>query len=80
MLKASEAWVLTRKHDKYVEQLSMIEQEILKEAERGGSSTWWYCENMDDYEQVVLVERLKEFGYVASTGKDTIYISWLNAR
>ena len=51
MLKATEAWAITKRSDKYTEQLSMIEQEIQKEAERGGSSTWWYCENITDYER-----------------------------
>lgn len=34
MLKVTEAWAITKKSDKYTEQLSMIEQEIQKEAER----------------------------------------------
>lgn len=76
MLKASEAWAITKKSDKYTEQLSMIEQEIRKEAERGGSSTWWYCENMTDYERKILAKRLEEFGYIVTIGYRVIHINW----
>ena len=76
MLKAFEAWALTMKHDKYVEQLDMIEQEIRKEAEHGESSTWWYCENMTNYERKILAKRLEEFGYAISVGDGVIYINW----
>ena len=79
MLKAAEAWAITKKSDKYTEQLSMIEREIQKEAERGGSSTWWYCENMTDYERKILTKRLEEFGYVATTSDSVIHINWRNA-
>lgn len=78
MLKASEAWAITRESDKYTEQLSMIEQEIRKEAERGESSTWWYCENMTIYERKILAKRLEEFGYATSAGDGVIYINWRN--
>ena len=78
MLKASEAWAITKKSDKYTEQLSMIEQQIQKEAERGESSTFWYCEDMADYEQKILAKRLEEFGYTTSAGGSVIYISWRN--
>ena len=79
MLKASEAWAITKKSDKYTEQLSMIEREIQKEAERGESSTWWHCENMTDYERETLVKRLEEFGYATTAGDSMIYINWRNA-
>lgn len=51
MIKATEAWELTKKYDKYAEQLAQIETLIRDEAEHGGSYTWWYCENMTDYER-----------------------------
>lgn len=79
MLKASEAWAITKKSDKYTAQLGMIEQEIQKEAERGESSTWWYCENMTDYERKILAKRLEEFGYTTSASDSVIYINWRNA-
>lgn len=78
MLKASEAWAITKESDKYTEQLSMIEREIRKEAKRGESSTWWYCENMTDYERKILTKRLEEFGYATSAGDGVIYINWRN--
>ena len=78
MLKASEAWAITKKSDKYTQQLSMIEQEIQKEAERGGSSIWWYCENMTDYDRKILTKRLEEFGYAIRGGDSVIYINWRN--
>ena len=80
MLKASEAWALTKKYDKYAEQLTEIEEVIKQEAERGGNATWWYCENMTAYERIKLAERLKEFGYITRAGEDTIYINWRNAK
>lgn len=76
MLKATEAWTITKKYDKYAEQLAQIEVLIRDEAERGGACTWWYCENMTDFERRNLVERLKEFGYKATAGEETIYINW----
>lgn len=76
MLKASEAWALTKKYDKYAEQLEMIEQEIKKAAEQGESVTWWHCENMIFYEREELVKRLNEFGYVVHDGGNVIYINW----
>lgn len=79
MLKASEAWAITKKSDKYAEQLSMIEQEVRKEAERGGISIWWNCENLAYYELKILTKRLEEFGYVTSMEGDVIYINWRNA-
>ena len=79
MLKATEAWAITKKCDKYAEQLAQIEVVIRDEAERGGACTWWYCENMTDFERRNLVERLKEFGYKATAGEETIYINWRNA-
>lgn len=79
MLKANEAWTITKKHDKYAEQLAQIEALIRDEAERGGACTWWHCENMTDYERRNLVERLKEFRYKATAGEETIYINWRNA-
>lgn len=51
IIKATEAWALTKKYDKYAEQLAQIEVLIQNEAEHGGSYTWWYCENMGKYEQ-----------------------------
>ena len=78
MLKASEAWAITKKSDKYTEQLAQIEALIRDEAERGGSSTWWYCENMTGYERKILAKRLEEFGYIVTVGKDAIYINWRN--
>jgi dTDP-4-amino-4,6-dideoxygalactose transaminase len=80
MLKASEAWALTKKYDKYAEQLTEIEEVIKQEAERGESCTWWYCENMTAHERNKLAERLKEFGYVTHAGGGTIYINWRNAK
>ena len=80
MIKATEAWALTKKYDKYAEQLAQIEVLIQNEAERGGSCTWWYCENMGKYEQKKLAERLEEFGYVITAGDNVIYINWTNAK
>lgn len=80
MLKASEAWIITKEHDKYTAQLSMIEQEIQKAAKRGESSTWWCCENMTDYERKILAKRLEEFGYTTSVGDNVIYINWRDVR
>lgn len=80
MLKASEAWAITKKNDKYAEQLAQIEVAIREEAERGGSVTWWYCENMTACERENLVKRLEGFGYTATPGRDTIYIHWNNAK
>ena len=82
MLNASEALAITKKHDKYAEQMGMIEQEIQNAAKRGESYTWWHCENMNDYEQKILVKRLEEFGYFISVrvNDDIIYISWSEAR
>lgn len=79
MLKATEAWTITKKYDKYAEQLAQIEVLIRDEAERGDYCTWWHCENMTDFERINLVERLKEFGYVATAGGGVIYINWRNA-
>lgn len=79
MLKATEAWTITKKYDKYAEQLAQIEVLVRNEAERGGACAWWYCENMTDYERRILVERLEEFGYRATAGRDVIYINWRNA-
>lgn len=79
MLKASEAWTITKKYDKYAEQLAQIEVLIRDEAERGGSVTWWYCENMTDYERKILAERLGEFGHITDVGDGVIYINWRNA-
>ena len=76
MLKANEAWTITKKYDKYAEQLAQIEGVIREEAERGGCVTWWYCENMTNYERKNLAKRLEDFGYVTSAGKDVIYINW----
>ena len=80
MLKATEAWTITKKSDKYAEQLAQIEVLIRDEAERGGACTWWYCENMTDYERIVLAKRLEEFGYVVTAGDSAIYINWRNAK
>lgn len=80
MIKATEAWELTKKHDKYAEQLAQIEVLIQNEAEHGGSYTWWYCENMGKYEQKKLAERLEEFGYTITIGDNVIYINWTNAK
>ena len=79
MLKATEAWTITKKHDKYAEQLAQIEVLIRDEAERGGAFTWWYCENMTNYERKILVKRLEEFGYDITIGDGVIYINWRNA-
>lgn len=79
MLKATEAWAITKKCDKYAEQLAQIEVVIRDEAERGGACTWWYCENMTDYERKILVKRLEEFGYVATASDCVIHINWRNA-
>ena len=79
MLKATEAWTITKKYDKYAEQLAQIEVLIRDEAERGGSATWWYCENMTDYERKKLAERLGEFGYITDIGDRVIHINWRNA-
>ena len=80
MLKASEALAIAKKHDKYAEQLAQIDALIRDEAERGGAWTMWYCENMNDYEQKILVKRLEEFGYFISVSDDIIYISWREVR
>ena len=80
MLKASEAWAITKKNDRYAEKLAEIEVVIREEAERGGSVTWWCCENMTAYERENLVKRLEELGYTATPGRDTIYIHWNNAK
>ena len=79
MLKASEAWTITKKHDNYAEQLAQIEVLVRDEAEHGGACTWWYCENMTDYERKILTERLEEFGYITDIGDGVIYINWRNA-
>lgn len=79
MLKATEAWTITKKYDKYAEQLAQIEALIRDEAERGGADTWWYCENMTEYERKILTKRLEEFGYVVTAGDGVIYINWRNA-
>ena len=79
MLKATEAWTITKKHDKYAEQLAQIEVAIQDEAERGWYCTWWYCENMTDYERKILAKRLEEFGYATTAGNGVIYINWRNA-
>ena len=79
MLKANEAWTITKKYDKYAEQLAQIEVLIRDEAERGGVCIWWYCENMADYEREILVKRLEEFGYVVTVGDRVIHINWRNA-
>ena len=78
MIKATEAWALAKKYDKYAEQLAQIDLIIRDAAERGGSCTWWYCENMDEYEQKILAKRLEEFGYVITAGNGVIYINWTN--
>lgn len=80
MLKATEAWTITKRHDKYAEQLARIEVLIRNEAERGGACTWWYCENMTDYERKILAKRLEEFGYATTAGDGVIYINWRNAK
>lgn len=80
MLKASEAWAITKKSDRYAEKLAEIEVAIRDEAERGGACTWWYCENMTNHEQKILARRLEEFGYTVTPGRDTIYIHWNNAK
>ena len=80
MIKATEAWELTKKYDKYAEQLAQIEVLIQNEAEHGGSYTWWYCENMGKYEQKKLAERLEELGYAITAGDNVIYINWTNAK
>lgn len=79
MLKATEAWALTKKYDKYAEQLADIDLIIREEAMRGHGIAYWYCDNITDYERRELAERLKEFGYRTNTDKDTIYINWRNA-
>ena len=79
MLKANEAWTITKKYDKYAEQLARIEVLIRDEAERGDYCTWWYCENMTDFERKILVKRLEEFGYAATAGDSMIYINWRDA-
>lgn len=79
MLKANEAWAITKKHDKYAEQLAQIEELIRDEAERGMACAWWYCENITGYEREILAEKLEEFGYTATASDDVIYISWRNA-
>lgn len=79
MLKATEAWTITKKYDKYAEQLAQIEVLIRDEAERGGACTWWCCENMTDYEREILAKRLEEFGYAVTAGDSMIYINWRNA-
>lgn len=79
MLRATEAWTITKKYDKYAEQLAQIEVLIRNEAERGGACTWWYCENMIECERKILVKRLEEFGYAVTVGDGVIYINWRNA-
>ena len=79
MLKATEAWTITKKYDKYAEQLAQIEVLIRDEAERGGARTWWHCKNMTDYEREILADRLEEFGYATTAGDGVIYINWRNA-
>ena len=79
MLKANEAWTITKKYDKYAEQLAQIEVLIRDEAERGGACALWYCENMTDHERKILAKRLEEFGYVITAGDGVIYINWRNA-
>lgn len=79
MLKANEAWIIAKNHDKYAEQLAQIEVLIREAAEDGAICTWWYCENMTAYERKILVKRLEEFGYDATVGDGVIYISWRNA-
>ena len=78
MLKATEAWTITKKYDKYAEQLAQIEVLIRDEAERGGACTWWHCKNMTNYEQEILADRLEEFGYATTAGDGVIYINWRN--
>lgn len=79
MLKANEAWVIAKKHDIYAEQLAQIEVRIRNEAGCGKIGTWWNCENMVDYEQRLLAERLEEFGYITSINDGVIYIYWRDA-
>ena len=79
MLKANEAWTITKKYDRYAEQLAQIEVLIRDEAERGGACTWWYCENMTEYERKILAKRLEDFGYSTTVGREVIYINWRNA-
>ena len=79
MLKANEAWTITKKYDKYTEQLAQIEVLIRDEAERGGARTWWHCKNMTDYEREILAKILEEFGYATTAGDSMIYINWRNA-
>ena len=79
MLKASEALAITKKYNKYVEQLAQIDVLIRDEAERGGTWTLWYCENMTDYEKKILVKRLEEFGYAITADRNIIYIHWSDA-
>jgi hypothetical protein len=74
-LKQPEAWTITKKYDKYAEQLAQIEVLIRDEAERGGACTWWYCENMINYERKILVKRLDTI----TVDMDTIYINWRDA-
>ena len=76
MLKATEAWTITKKYDKYAEQLAQIEVLIREEAESGGACTWWHCENMTGYEREILAKRLEEFGYAVTAGDSMIYINW----
>lgn len=59
--------------------LAQIEVLIRKEAECGKACTWWYCENMAEYERKILAKRLEEFGYTTTVGKERIYINWRNA-
>lgn len=79
MLKATEAWTITKKYAKYAEQLAQIEVLIRDEAERGGVCTWWHCENTTDSERKILAKRLEEFGYATTAGDSMIYINWRNA-
>ena len=79
MLKATAAWAITKKYDKYAEQLTEIEALIRYDAEHGKDCMWWYCKNMTDYERKILAKRLEEFGYAVTVGKDAIYINWRNA-
>ena len=79
MLKANEAWIITQEHDKYTEKLIQIEALIRNAAERGSTCTWWYCENMTDYERKNLAKRLEEFGYIITVSESVIYINWRDA-
>ena len=79
MLKANEAWTITKEHDKYTEKLIQIEALIRNAAEHGSTCTWWYCENMTDYERKNLAKRLEEFGYVITVSESVIYINWRDA-